>query len=150
MKFYYTAAKDKVERVHDNLKNHFIRTDLKKISEVVEETAFSKEEMPRFTMSSNQNQFTKLMDLLNRNDATSPEVWNLIRMLATNQEIYRQVLSLSEAKDENGAISWQKFFEGSSMYKQIYNLEIIEELMEAGNTSGGEDKRVAFVEYQYK
>ena len=36
------------------------------------------------------------------------------------------------------------------MYKQIYNLEIIEELMEAGGADGGEDKRVAFVEYQYK
>ena len=54
LKFYYTAAKAKIERVHDNLKNHFIRTDLKKISEVMEETAFTKEEMPRFTMSSNQ------------------------------------------------------------------------------------------------
>ena len=36
-------------------------------------------------------------------------------------------------KNENGEISWQKFFEGSSMYKQIYSLEIIEELMEAGS-----------------
>ena len=73
------------------------------------------------------------MDLLNRNDETSPDVWDLIRMLATNQELYQQVLSMSEAKNENGEISWQKFFEGSSMYKQIYSLEIIEELMEAGS-----------------
>ena len=70
-------------------------------------------------------------------------------MLATNQEIYHQVLGFSEAKDDKGQISWEKFFEGGSMYKQIYNLEIIEELMEAGSTDG-ENQRVAFVEYQYK
>ena len=35
------------------------------------------------------------------------------------------------------------------MYKQIYNLEIIEELMEEGSAMTG-DKRVAFVEFQYK
>ena len=86
--FYYTAAKDKIERVHDNLRNHFVRTDLKKISDVLEETAFTKEEMPRFTISANQAQFNKLMDLLNRNDETSPGVWRLIRMLSTNQESY--------------------------------------------------------------
>ena len=105
--------------------------------------------MPRFTMSANQAQFNKLMDLLNRNDETSPDVWNLIRMLATNQEFYQQVLSLSEAKDDKGVINWKQFFEKGSMYKQIYNLEIIEELMEAGNAAT-DLKRVAFVETQYK
>ena len=51
--FYYAAAKAKIERVHDNLRNHFVRTDLKKISDVTEETAYNKEEMPRFTISAN-------------------------------------------------------------------------------------------------
>ena len=35
------------------------------------------------------------------------------------------------------------------MYKQIYNLEIIEELMQDGNSMEG-DKRVAFVDSQIK
>lgn len=85
LNFYYGAAEAKIDRVHDNLKNHFIRTDLKKISEVIEETAFTKEEMPRFTIAANQGQFSKLLDLLNRNDETSPAVWSLIRSLSTNQ-----------------------------------------------------------------
>ena len=147
--FYYTAAKAKIERVHDNLRNHFIRTDLKKISEVMEDITYDKKDMPRFTISANQSQFNKLMSLLNRNDETSPDVWNLIRSLSTNQELYQQVLSLSEAKNEQGEIDWKKFFEGSSRYKQIYNLEIIEELMQDGSSMEG-DKRVAQVDNQNK
>jgi hypothetical protein len=41
--FYADAARDKVDRVYDNLKNHFIRQDLVKLSEVVESYSFSKE-----------------------------------------------------------------------------------------------------------
>ena len=36
-KFYYTSAKNKIENIHENLKNNFIRPDLKKYSEVIEE-----------------------------------------------------------------------------------------------------------------
>ena len=54
-------------------------------------------------------------------------------------------MSLSEAKNEKGEIDWKKFFEGSSRYKQIYNLEIIEELMQDGSAMEG-DKRVAQVD----
>ena len=36
LSFYTDAARDKVERVYDNLKNHFIRQDLVKLSEVTE------------------------------------------------------------------------------------------------------------------
>ena len=89
------------------------------------------------------------MDLLNRDDDASPEVWNLIRSLATNQELYKKVASFSEAKNSEGEIDWEKFFSGSSIYEQIYNLEIIEELIEAG-TVGDECKRVTFVEIQKK
>ena len=59
------------------------------------------------------------------------------------------MLSLSDAKNEKGEIDWKQFFEGDSMYKQIYNLEIIEELMQDENSMEG-DKRVAYVEDQYK
>ena len=86
------------------------------------------------------------MNLLNRNDEPSPDVWNLIRSLATNQKLYKKVLSFTEAKDENEVISWDQFFGSGSMYRQIYNLEIIEELMEAGNVISKDNKRVSFVE----
>ena len=94
--------------------------------------------MPRFTMSANEEQFNKLMNLLDRNDDASPDVWNLIRSLSTNKEIYHNVLSFSQAKNEKGDISWEEFFKGKKVYRQIYILEIIEELMEAENNTSEE------------
>ena len=115
---FYTAAQTESGKrnIRNNLANHFIRADFKKMSEIDEESGFKKELMPRFTMSDNQAQFNKLMDLLNRNDETSPHVWDLIRSLATNQDLYKKMLSFSEAKNEQDEISWEKFFEGNSMY----------------------------------
>ena len=54
------------------------------MSEIVEEVSFAEHEMPRHTLSSNQEQFQALFGLLDRNDDTSEDVWNLVRMLATN------------------------------------------------------------------
>lgn len=52
--------------------------------------------MPRYTLSANQDQFQALIDLLDRNDEATSSVWDLVRMLATNQKMYQEVLSLSE------------------------------------------------------
>ena len=41
-------------------------------------------------------------------------------MLSTNQKMYQEVLSLNQAQEENGMISWEKVFEDASLYKQIY------------------------------
>ena len=46
-------------------------------------------------------------------------------------------------------ISWDKFFEGSSIFMQIYILEIIEEIMEAGNVMG-DNRRIYYVGDQVK
>ena len=63
-------------------------------------------------------------------------------MLATNQQMYDEVLSLSQAQTEDG-INWATVFEDASIYKQIYKQEIIVAVMEA--SKGDEDKRVMFV-----
>lgn len=52
--FYLEASLGKPERVHDNLKNHFIRLDLRKMSEIDQQTAYKKTDMPRLTMTTNQ------------------------------------------------------------------------------------------------
>lgn len=44
------------------------------------------------------------MSVLDRNDESSADVWELIRMLATNENIYKEVLSLDGAKDQNNKI----------------------------------------------
>lgn len=73
------------------------------------------------------------MSLLDKDDEAAEDVWELIRMLATNENIYREVLSLESAKDSSGKIEWTSFFENASVYKRIYNLEIIEAVMEEGD-----------------
>ena len=146
LQFYYNAGKANIKSVQENLENMFIRKDLQKYSDITEETSFKKTEMPRFMISAEQKQFNKLIELLNRNDEASPHVWKLMRSLATNQELYKKVLDFSEAREsELDPIDWDKFFEGSSIFMQIYVLEIIEELMEAENAIGS-TSRVAFVE----
>lgn len=89
------------------------------------------------------------MKLLLRNDDASPTVWNLVRMLATNQSLYKDVLSLENAKVD-GKIVWKNFFDNDSVYKQIYTFEIIEAFMEQSENKMTGAKRVSFVEYQDK
>jgi len=57
------------------------------------------------------------MALLNRKDESSDEVWELIRMLATNQKIYDEVISIENAVSEKGDINWKVFFDGNSVYR---------------------------------
>ena len=51
LKFYFNAAHSKLESVQENLEHHFVRLDMKKLSDVLEETALKKDEMPRYIMS---------------------------------------------------------------------------------------------------
>mmetsp|Transcript_394 Transcript_394/g.567 ORF Transcript_394/g.567 Transcript_394/m.567 type:complete len:143 (-) Transcript_394:494-922(-) len=102
--------------------------------------------MPRYTISANQEQFSTLFSLLDRGDETSSDVWNLVRMLATNQQMYQEVLSMSKAQSGD-SIDWAKVFEDKSVYRQIYKQEIIVAVMESGGDSD-DGKRVMFSEEQ--
>lgn len=62
---------------------------MKRYSEIEETNALPRDAMPRYLISENKDQFNRLMDLLNRNDETSPRVWELIRSLSTNQTLYK-------------------------------------------------------------
>jgi hypothetical protein len=53
MMFYETAAKTKSDTVRENLRAHNIRNDLKKLSEITEESSFKNADMPRFKISKN-------------------------------------------------------------------------------------------------
>lgn len=85
--FYYDAASDpqRMDAVYQNLKNHNVRNDLKKLADIGNDTSFPKEEMPRYTLSANQIWFDTLFNLLDRNDDSSADVWDLVRMLNTNK-----------------------------------------------------------------
>lgn len=148
LRFYYVAASGaNLKAVQSNLKNHNVRLDLKKMSEVVDDVSYAQHEMPRYTLSANQEQFQTLLSLLDRNDESTEDVWDLIRMLATNQQMYDEVLSLSAAQQADG-VNWARVFEDRSLYRQIYKQEIIVAVMEASSGSGEEGKRVMFVEEQ--
>jgi hypothetical protein len=90
--FYVDASRSKGDTVRENLKSHNIRNDLKKLSEIQEESSFSTEDMPRYKISKNQEQFNLLISLLDRQDQASQSSWDLIQMLATNQDLYKKVL----------------------------------------------------------
>jgi hypothetical protein len=57
------------------------------------------------------------MALLDRKDESSDQVWELIRMLATNQKIYDEVISIEKAVSDSGEIDWKVFFDGDSVYR---------------------------------
>ena len=99
--------------------------------------------MPRYTISDNQQQFQQLLELLDRNDDSSQDVWNLVRMLATNKTVYNEVLSFSRSQGADG-IDWSSVFEDQSLFKQIYKQEIIVAVMEA-NKLENINKRVILV-----
>jgi hypothetical protein len=49
--FYELSSKTKADTVRENLRAHNIRNDLKKLSELQEESAFNTEDMPRYKIS---------------------------------------------------------------------------------------------------
>jgi len=84
------------------------------------------------------------MGLLDRNDQASKDAWDLIRQLSTNQDLYEDVLKLNSIKSADGKLNWDQFFDSEHMYKLIYNLEIIEAVMEEGESLGA--KRIELIE----
>ena len=145
LKFYYVACtNNNLGAVHQNLLQHNVRLDLKKMSEVTEECSFEKTDMPRYTLSANQAQFSALFDLVDSsNSEVAKLIWDLVRSLATNQKTYQEVLDLSKAQ-EGDELNWKQVFEDQSVYRQIYKQEIIVALMESG--SDEDNKRVMYVE----
>jgi len=114
--FWYSAASGtQTDAVYSNLKNHNIRPDLKKLTDIDQEAAYKITEMPRYVLSHNQTYFDTLFSLLDRNDESSADVWDLVRMLNTNKQTFMQVLSLKS--DATNEINWSKVFEDSSLYK---------------------------------
>lgn len=67
MDFFLKACTDRLERVLENFKCHHIRNDMQKIYNVKEDSEFTKEQMPRYTMSANQSHFNLLIEVLEKN-----------------------------------------------------------------------------------
>jgi len=76
------------------------------------------------------------MSLLDGEDKSLSEAaWGLIQMLATNVSLYRRVLKLDIAKEgDSTVVDWTKFFDRSSSYKLLYTLQIVQAVLEDGET----------------
>jgi hypothetical protein len=56
-------------------------------------------------------------------------------MLATNSAFYGRVLNLEIPRlQESGLADWKKFFDSSSSYRLLYTLQIVQAILEDGNT----------------
>ena len=152
LQFYYDAASepgDKRQACFKNLKNLNIRPDLLKLSEVLDSALFSaKQLMPRFALQANESQYQTLWNLLERGDETCAQTWELIRMLATNDKQYMEVIRMSAVTGEDGNVDWQTFFQGNNAYQKAYLQDIILSVLEDSEASGDDVKRVMFVEEQ--
>ena len=68
-------------------------------------------------------------------------------MLATNEQRYMEVISMSSVTDEDGEVDWSKFFQSENAFMKTYLQEIILSILEVSEESG-QLKRVMFVEEQ--
>jgi len=81
------------------------------MSEVKDFALFSsKQMMPRFALQANELQYQVLWQLLERDDETCAGTWELIRMLATNEKQYMEVIRMNNVTDEGGDVDWKAFF----------------------------------------
>jgi len=153
LQFYYDAAEypgEKRQACYKNLKNLNVRPDLVKLSEVVDNALFSKkQDMPRFALQANEAQYRTLWSLLERGDSTCEATWELVRMLATNEKQYMEVIRMSSVTDEDGQVDWSSFFRGSNAYQKAYLQEIILSVLEDSEESNDQAKRIMFVEEQH-
>lgn len=152
MQFYYDAAEspgDKRQACYKNLKNLNVRPDLVKLSEVVDVALFHrKQHMPRFALQANSEQYETLWRLLERQDSTCAGTWELIRMLATNDKQYMEVIRMSSVTDEDGQVNWSALSESSNAFQKTYLQEIILSILEDAEESNDQVKRIMFVEEQ--
>ena len=96
-------------------------------------------------MSSSDGIFQTLLELLDRNDESTGDVWSLIRTLSTNYKMFKEVLDVDSIKDSQGKILWENLLENKSVYRKIYNFEIIGALLE-DSEAFADNKRIEFME----
>jgi hypothetical protein len=80
--------------VVENLALHNVRADLIRIRDIQSKNPLARSDMPRYTMSAREDVFTALLTLLDRADDSTSEVWELIRMLSTNQKMFNETLQV--------------------------------------------------------
>jgi len=125
LSFYTSCSRsEKATTVRENLKAFDVRPDLLRWSEVEEEATPDPAQMPRHSISKDNETFELLMQLLDGTDRqVAEEAWELVQMLSTNQDFYQRILKLEVVKTGGkDSVDWAKFFDRSSSYRLLYTL----------------------------
>jgi len=136
LRFYQNCCRgEKATTVRENLKAFNVRPDLKKWSEIEEDSGYAPSELPRLFLSQQDDLFTVLFELLQDSSTDfAQEIWGFIQMLCTNKTMYTNVLTLNLAKDaQSGKVDWAKFFDKSKAFNLLYTLQIVQAILEDGS-----------------
>ena len=75
-----------------------------------------------------------LFSILDQQNESSAEAWNLLKRLTTNPAMLLRILNVDQQKDaKTGAVNWHHVISGDNVYKLLYTLEIVESFMEEGD-----------------
>ncbi|EAR94410.2 ubiquitin carboxy-terminal hydrolase (macronuclear) [Tetrahymena thermophila SB210] len=144
IEFYSTACRNKQEIVRKNLATHGYRKDLKRYDEVTIES-IDVTSMPRYILARDEKFFKMVFDLLDRKDVANA-TWRFISRLPISPVLYEKIVKLEGIRNEKNP-NWETVLGGESMYKLLYNLHVIEYLMEEGEVVSIENKKVSSTSY---
>lgn len=121
--FYISACKSNPQAVYRNIEAFNYRTDLKKNDEADCENTVKMELLPRFLLSKNPECYDILFGLIEKSNKTADLALSLLMRLETSPLILEEIRGV---KDGN----WEKALHFQSSYRFIYELQIIEYLMQ--------------------
>ncbi|EGR29725.1 ubiquitin carboxyl-terminal hydrolase family protein, putative, partial [Ichthyophthirius multifiliis] len=119
VEFYSQACRTKPDIVRKNLESYHYRRDLKRYDEIGIEQ-ISVEKLPRYILSQNEEFFQLLFQLLDKQEISS-NVWKLLSRLPINPSLFQKLRQCE---------NWESFLDSSSVYKLMYNLHLMEYLMD--------------------
>lgn len=131
IEFYSNACRSKQEVVRKNLFTHGFRKDLKRYDEVNIES-IDVTQMPRYILARDEKFFKMVFDLLDRKDVAN-DTWRFLSRLPISPVLYEKIVKLEGIRNQKDP-KWETVLGGESMYKLLYNLHVIEHLMEEGVT----------------
>ena len=131
---YHGAARHKPQVVWSNIHSSKYTNSLKSPEEQAASRPRSLEELPRYKIAHTQRYFDMLFSILDRQDESSVDAWNLLKRITTNPAMLLRILNVDQQKDaETGAVNWHGVISSDNVYKLLYSLEIVESFMEEGD-----------------